>query len=295
MGFISTIKTGLTITKRSLVILRDNPKLLVFPVLSGLSLLVFFVGGVIGLSVFAVLSGVGEQILEGYWWLGTVAIGYFVAAVLTSFFNAGLVHETTQVLQGKQPSIRSGFAAAWRVRRKILVWGLISSVFGVAIEILESSDSRIAWFVSTLLQASWAVLTFFIVPVMLFTDTDVAGMFEESGRTFRDVWGESLTASAGIDLLSLFGFILIIVAMIGLFSLGGPAIFFGIVFLLALSALFALAVIRSGAHAVSKAALYEYAQTETVPGVLDGIDIQGLASGQAEQRPRRSWEESDEA
>ncbi|MXR50072.1 hypothetical protein GRX03_00410 [Halovenus sp. WSH3] len=282
MGFVQTLKTGLLTMRRSFGVLRAHPKLLVFPLLSAVSPVVFFVGGVVGLSVFAVVSGVGEEILNGYWWLGTVAVGYFVAAVLSTFFNAALVHETARVLRGEQPSIRSGFAASWRIKSKIVVWGVISSVFGVVIEILESSDSRIAWFVSTILQASWVVLTFFVVPVMVFTDTGIGGMFEESADTFYDVWGESLTASFGIDLLSALAVVATIVGLVAVAAAGLPAVAFGAVVLLALGLVFALLVVRAAAHAVSKTALYEYAQTGTMPSVLAEIDIQALASGESE-------------
>jgi hypothetical protein len=288
MGFVQTLKTGVLTMRRSFGVLRTHPKLLDFPLLSAISLLVFFVGGVIALSIFAVVSGVGTEIMGGYWWLGTVAVGYFVAAVLSTYFNAALVHETTRALRGEVPSISSGFAASWRIKRKIIVWGVLSSVFGVIIEVLENSDNRVAWFVSSILQASWAVLTFFVVPVMLFTDTGVRKMFEESANTFRDVWGESLTASFGIDLLSVLAVIAVVVGIVVLGAVGLPGIVFGLGLLVGLVAIFGLLVVRSAAHAVSKAALYEYAQTGTMPSVLNDIDIQALAGDGEESTSRTS-------
>jgi hypothetical protein len=159
--------------------------------------------------------------------------------------------------------------------------GVVSSAFGVAVELLETSNNRFAWIVSSSFQASWAVLTFFVVPVLLFTDTGVRGMFEESARTFRDGWGESLTASLWIDLLSVLG-VAAVVAMILLASLLVPAAtgaLFGLVLATGLLLLVALLVVRAAAHAVSKAALYQFATTGTVPGVLEDVDIESLASG----------------
>ena len=252
-----------------------------FPVLSALSLVVFFVGGVLALAAVVVAGGVAEgEVLEGYWWLGTLAVGYFVAAVLSTYFNAGLVNETTRALRGETPSVRSGLAAGWRVRRKVLVWGVVGSAFGVVIELLETSNNRFAWVVSTLLQGSWAVLTFFVVPVMLFTDTGVRGMFEESARTFRDVWGESLTASLGVDLLSALGFLAVVAAVLlaGVALPASAGALFGVVLAVGLLLLVALLVVRAAAHAVGKAALYEYATTGTVPDLLEDVDVGGLAS-----------------
>lgn len=96
MGFSDTMRTGPLVTRRSYALLRRHPKLLVFPVLSALSLVVSFVGCVLVLAAIVVAGGASEAgILEGYWWLGTLAVGYFVAAVLSTYFNAGLVPETT--------------------------------------------------------------------------------------------------------------------------------------------------------------------------------------------------------
>lgn len=285
MGLLDRVRTGLVLVRQSIGLLRDYPSLLVFPVLSALSLLVFFVGGVLAVALFAVFSGVGAGVLEGFWWYATLAVGYFVAAVLTTYFNAALVHEATRAFRGEAPTLRSGLAAAWGVKGKVVVWGLVSSVVGIVVELVENSDRRAAWLVSTLLRASWAVLTFFVVPVLVFSDTGIRGMFEESARTFRDVWGESVTASLGVDLLSALAFLVILAGAV-LVAVFAPASVAGAVvtaaFVVALLLLFALLVVRAATLAVSKAALYEYATTGSLPGVLESVDVTSLGRGEAD-------------
>lgn len=187
------------------------------------------------------------------------------------------------MIRGETPSLKGGLAAGWRVKKEILVWGVVSSVFGILVELLESSDRRFAWVVSTLLQGSWAVLTFFVVPVILFTDAGVGGMFERSAQTFRDVWGESMTASLGIDLLSALAFVATIVAMVVLAALLGSVgggVLLGVIFLAGVLSLFALLVARAAAHAVAKTALYEYATTGSIPDVIGDLHVQAVGRGE---------------
>lgn len=71
-------------------------------------------------------------------------------------------------------------------------------------------------------------ITFYVVPVILFADTGIRGLFEESARPFRGVWGESLTASLGIDLLPALAFVVTLAAIVGIAAVSATGILDGL-------------------------------------------------------------------
>lgn len=289
MGLIRRAKTGMRIISNSLVVTREHPRLVVFSVFYGVSVLTFFIISV--LTFTTVLVGiwvydpvVGEQLIGAadadslIVWVPFWLFFYFGTAVVTTFFNAALVHEATRVFAGDRSSIRRGLRAAWRVRRKILVWGVASSLVNTFLIILdEFQDNRnpVVREAVSLLQAvievSWWVLTFFIVPVMLFRETTVKDMFKTSGRTFVDTWGETASASLGIWLLWLVVSVLVIIlSVVGVFV--SPPPLDAIALVLGILSLTAILLVRATAEGVIKAGLWQYATTGTMPGELTDID-----------------------
>ena len=130
----------------------------------------------------------------------------------------------------------------------------------------------------------WTVLTFFIVPVIVFEDVSARSMFTRSGQTFRDTWGESIGAGFGIAiiqfLIAIIGVVIaIVLALIiaAVFPLAG--IVAGI-FLVA-GALVCTYLIGQMIWAVTKTALYVYAAEEFVPEQFANFDFETL-DGRAE-------------
>nr|WP_284011113.1 DUF6159 family protein [Halomicroarcula sp. YJ-61-S] len=51
---------------------------------------------------------------------------------------------------------------------------------------------------------AWLLLTFFVVPVIIVEDTtDIRLILQQSGATFKQTWGESVTASLSVSLVTL--------------------------------------------------------------------------------------------
>lgn len=112
MKVLDRFKTALTLMKDSLLILRHNPTLMLFPIISGIA-------GIAFLAVFFGLSfGFGGLELGGdsaafVPFLILLGILYLLLTFVSVFFTAALVHQTHAVLQGKSPSLEAGIRGAW--------------------------------------------------------------------------------------------------------------------------------------------------------------------------------------
>lgn len=274
MGVLSRLKIGFGMARRSGRVLRAHPKLLVFPLLGGLA----------GVAFLATLFGslyLTETFLQepGLALYAALFVAYLVETFIASFFAAALVAATRSVFHGEEPSIRAAMAAAWKRKLPLLVWSIIAAVVGVVIRMIEGEDNLVAQVVAGLFAVAWSVMTFFVVPVIVFREPSVTEMFKESASTFKDTWGESIGAMGTIDIVS-FLFALVGVGLgavtyvltsgLGTIQLlatvfvGGSAVLIGLLVGKALSG-------------VAKTALYLYATEDTAPEYFDDMDFGDLA------------------
>lgn len=268
MGFLSRLKTGWGLAMDGLGVLRDDPELAVFPL----------VAGVAGLAYLALLFGVVSVVgtsdgLELYAVLFALYVG---TTFVASFFTAGLVHETREAFEGREPTFRGGIAAAWANVGTILVWALVSATVGVVIRAIENQSGVVGDLLAGLFSVAWSILTYFVVPVIVFEDVGVTAAISRSGETFKDTWGE--TAGAG------FGVGLITVVFVGAAIVVSAALFYGassvgsaigtegaLVVGVVLVVLAYLASVTLGA--IARTALYVYATEGLAPDQFGNVDF----------------------
>jgi hypothetical protein len=257
------------LTKNSLGVVKNNPKLLVFPVLSGFVWLIFLGG--IGRAVLEV----GLSTLENPPVIGALFIGVYLGSVLVfTFFAAGLVHETRDVLaDGSKPSLWTGLTAAWHTKVPVLVWSVIGTAVRVAISALTRRSGA-----ERRKNRNWSRKTFFIVPVMVFERPGVGEMFFESDDSISQMREKKRINFFGLELIGLYfvipsavlGLLVVSVSEItNLPSLLGPS---GIVVI----ALFVAAgfLVSQTVLGIIKTGLYLYATEDTLPAAFESIDFQ---------------------
>lgn len=267
MGLLTRIKTGLALTKDSIVLIRHNPKLMVFPL----------VGGAAGLAFLGIFLGITFGFID-IQESGSVTIYallfvvYLGLTFISSFFAAGLVHQTREAFAGREPSLRAGLTAAWDEKWPILAWSVIAATVGVILNSLESSDSLPAQILGALFSVAWSVLTFFVIPVIVFERVSTVEMFKRSGQTFKETWGETAISLIGVQLVPL---VIVI-----------PAVALGAVLILSELVITGIAVILVGIlfafllaqtlQGVVKTALYFYAAEGTKPAEFANVDFDKL-------------------
>lgn len=260
MGFFGRLRTGLALARGSISVLRDHPHLLWFPALGGLAGLAF-----LG-TLFGSVSLFGE--IEGSPLLyGALFVAYVGETFLAAFFSAGLMHATREAFHGETPSVRDGLAAAWEQKWKLLTWAIIAAIVGVVIRAIEESNETAGRLLAAVFGLAWGVLTYFVVPVVVFEDTSVRGMFSRSGALVKDVWGESLGSEAGVGIVT-FVLVLLGLGVAGIAFLLAPigtAVGLAVAIAVAAVAVLGALLIGETLSGVAKTAVYVYATEDESP------------------------------
>ena len=107
---------------------------------------------------------------------------------------------------------------------------------------------------------AWGVITFLIVPVVMFDDLGPIAGLKRSGQLLRTSWGENLTAQVG------FGLLTIVMAIPGiiLIGLGSSTGIWALMVLGVLAIMFA-AVVAAALNGIFQTALYLYVTTGQTP------------------------------
>ena len=258
----------------SLRVLRRDPELAVFPLVAGLAGLVYLAvlfGGV------SALGGVDS----GPALYAFLFVLYFGSAFIAAFFTAGLVHETRLAFADREPSFRSGLGAAWAHVGTLLAWAAVSATVGLVVRLLESRgrDNVVAGLVAGLFSVAWSILTYFVVPVIVFEDVGITDALSRSGATFTETWGETVGAGFGVGLVTLLflvGGAALAVLLVVLGAASGSVL--GLLGALAVGAVALLAAYLVGVtlSAVARTALYVYATEGRTPREFENVDFSRL-------------------
>lgn len=269
MGIFARLKMGWSLARDSFGVLRDQPELALFPLLSGVAGLVF-VGLLFGGS--AVLG-----LFEGAAGYVVLVLFYLGSAFIAAFFNAGLVYCAREAFAGREPSVRDGIDAAWRQRVPLFAWAVASATVGLLLRAIESQDNIVASILAAIVSVGWSILTYFIVPVIVFEDVGVGEMFRRSGETFKETWGETAGASFGVGIITaLFTLAGLAVAAIVFVALGSVVGAAGFAVGVGLAVVFVLVAFLAAAAlgAIAKTALYVYATEGERPAAFDDVDFE---------------------
>ncbi|NIC00060.1 DUF6159 family protein [Halobacterium sp. R2-5] len=268
MGLRSRLWTGITLARDSVTLLRDHPSLLWFPVFAGAGGVAFFLlafGTGLGLVPLAVLANAPEAAMYA-----ALAIGYFGASFVAVLFTAGLMFATREVMEGREPSVRGGVSAAWEHKGTLFAWAVLSTVVGLVVRALQESDNLATVVVGALLSVSWAVVTYFVVPVVVFEDETIRGVFGRSTDIVRDTWGESLGAEFGLGFVHGVLFLGVVAVAALAFLVSGS---FAVAAAVGLPLVVVAFVVASTLNGIAKVALYEYATTGEPPHYFENVDF----------------------
>lgn len=272
MGVLDRLQTGLVLLKDSFIVIRHNPRLGLFPIISGLAAVFFH------LIFFGVLFGAMRVSPEGGVLL-TLFVLYIVLTFVSTFFTAALVHQTRSVFDGKSVDIRAGLTAAWERKTPIVIWSLIAATIGIIINSMENSDSRIARVFGVIFGLAWTILTFLIVPVIVFEEKSTSEMFRRSGSLFKETWGETPISLLAINMVGSIVVIPFVVLALILIFTGSTALIIGGIGILVFGVL-ATFILTQTLQGVIKTALYVYAVEGKTPEEFRNVDIENLPSEQ---------------
>jgi hypothetical protein len=209
MNFFTRLSNGWNIALNSFKVLSENRQLILFPLLSGISMILVI--GSFATAVFA-LSGwdtdtVRQQSrLTGY--LVTFAY-YLVNYFIIVFFNTALVHCTHLYFNGEEVTVRKGLQFAVSRIGVILSWAAFAATVGTLLRILQESLGSIGKIVTGLIGIVWSIATFFVVPVIAYENVGPLQAFRRSSTLVKEKWGEGLGASFSFGVIQMLGFALL--------------------------------------------------------------------------------------
>ena len=243
-------------------VIRRHKELVVFPVISGIAS-ILLIGAIMAPAVF--LSGLAGGEFDRQWvFYAFLFLFYFVTSFVVIFMNTGLISCAQVILQGGDPSISDGFSVAFQHVGKIAVWALINASVGMVLRTIRERGGIIGSILAGLVSVAWNLITFFVIPVIIFQGYGVMDSIKESASVFKRTWGENVVARFSIGLI----FFLLgcaAVAPIALAVLTGQAAVIIVVAAAVLLYWVALAIISATLTGILSTALYDYATTEQVP------------------------------
>ncbi|MGA2917515.1 DUF6159 family protein [Methanoregula sp.] len=266
-----SIGRSFELVKTSWNILMDDKKLLVFPVLSGIVTIIVILTFVLPLLVSGALMGMSTAGPIAYY--GILFLFYVVSYFVVIFFNTALVSCVNAKLSGKDMSVGEGLSNSAKHLPAILGWAIVSATVGIVLHLLERRSGLLGQIVFSLIGGAWALVTFFVVPVLILEDKGVFASLGESFALIKKTWGESIVGSAGMAIV----FVAIgVIAALGVLVtlLLGNAILFGVALALFLILVVLLAVVYYAMQGIFVTALYTYAKTGSVPSAFNPDLIQ---------------------
>ncbi len=288
--------------RRSVQVILENPKLLVFPIVTGVltSAIALFFLAPVGLVLLAphwvqgsAVRGIADSVgflrfgnganfnfhlqpLGSAILAGMYLLDMFLATMASVAFNSQII----EALGGRPVSIQAGLGVACRRWKAILLWSLVAGVVGLIIRRLEERWAFAGRLVAGLIGLAWSTAAIFAIPILA-RDSSASnpfGVLKRSATTIKRTWGEMLAGYAGMqgtNLLVLWGSILFWILI------GASALLLSNPWLLLAGLPWLLGVILYGyltsiASRVYLCALYLYASEGVVPGGYDAA-MMGMA------------------
>ena len=270
---MGSVSRGFRLAKASWTVVKQDRELLMLPVISfvcSLVVMVVFGAGMWGIG----LPARGESPSPGIYAIGFVM--YVALAFVTIFFNAAVIGTAMKRLEGQDAKISDGLALARQHIGKIFVWAVVTATVGMILRTIQERSGVVGRILLGIVGIAWSVLTYFVVPVLLFEPVGVGDAIKRSTSIFRQRWGEQFIGQATIGLA--FFLISIPVVLVGALLSAAVPILGVPLLILAIGVLTAIAAACSG---VFNAALYRYATTGEASGAFSVEDMNSSF------RPRR--------
>lgn len=262
-GFFGSISNTIELMKSCIRVLKKDKELILFPVLAAIFVILFvwIIFTFVGLDMSA-LTADDNQSEEMP--VIPLLILLFGANFIVVFFNSALVSAALDRLRGGDPNIRSGLSHASKHIHHIFIWSIIVTIMALIFAAIRASARNrgavgqiMTSIFASLLQAGWAMMTFFVVPIIVSENLSPFAAIKRSSGLFKQTWGNQVTANFGFGIFQ-------ILALLASAALGW---FFGLMsanlgmIVGVLCATTSISIIYT-LEGIYKAALYEFAMGE---------------------------------
>jgi hypothetical protein len=259
-------------------VLKEDPALLVFPLLSSIALLVLL--GSFALPVFAMYHSLQPALMEGntthtrrlLFYVAMYGF-YIVNYAVMMFFNSALISVALKRLDGESASVGDGLRMALANLPAILGYALIAATVGMMLRAIEERVGFIGRIVVAIVGAGWTLATAMTLPVLVEEGIGPIEAISRSLDLLKRNWGENLVGNGGISLgVAVVAIPIICVAFLlvsAAASTRAPGtIALAMTFMIL--AMIALGLVSTTLHAIYTAALYRFATGSKENAGIDG-------------------------
>jgi len=216
MKLFDRLSNGWTIGKTSLRTIKENPSLMLFPIISGFSLILVtlsFCGGgymLFGEDILAAIdSGSGDETTLSAFTYFLAFLFYLTNYFVIVFFNVGLVHCAKMILEGREASVGDGISFALTRLSSILAWAALAATVGLILKTIQERSGALGGIITSFIGVVWGIATYFVVPVIAYEDVNPIEAVKRSGQLIKDKWGESIGANFSFGLFAICGLFLV--------------------------------------------------------------------------------------
>jgi hypothetical protein len=211
MSLFNRLSKGWQISMNSFKVLKENRQLIVFPILSGLSLIML-----LSSFIVLILAGAGWDVdsiskpnTTGSYAL--IFLYYIINYFIVVYFNTALIHCTSLYFKGEEVTVRKGLDFSNSRIGAIFSWALFAGTVGALLNIIQENLGSAGKIITGLIGVVWSIATFFVVPVIAYEKLGPVDAFKRSVQIMKEKWGESLASSFSFGLVQLVGIIIIAV------------------------------------------------------------------------------------
>ena len=257
-GFFGNISNTIHLMKSCVKVLKKDKELVLFPILTALFVIILL-GVIFSMGGISLSENQDEQAS-----IIPLAILIFGANFIVVFFNSALISAALERLRGGDPNISSGLSHAFKHIHHIFLWSIIVTIMALIFAAIRSSGRNrgmmgqiMTEIFASFLQAGWAMMTFFVVPIIVSENLGPISAIKRSSGLFRQTWGNQVAANFGFGIFQI----------LALLASGALGWFFGLVsptlgmIVGVLCASISVSIIYT-LEGIYKAALYEFAMGE---------------------------------
>ena len=294
-GFFERINSGLAMVRTSATVLNRHPRLMILPVISAVAL----AGAVMTiLLAVAAYNGLFQHLGKplppfSFDWnahslpkingatpsipvlIGLGLLGWVLTSI-SLYFNAALTFCVLRCFAGQPPSIRDGLTASFARLPQIVGWAFVATLIGGLLrDFWDRADSDDLGVVNGLLVGlliglfglTWAVATYFVLPVLVVEGTGPVATIKQSAAVLRKTWGETVVGNGGFGLLHGLISLPAVLLLVGGVLAVAREISVGALALVGLAAVYLtiVAVVFGTLGVIFRTGLYVYATTGHAP------------------------------
>lgn len=201
----------------SLKVLNANKELIIFPILSGISMIL-----IIGSFAAAFFAHAGWDIesiksikTENRGMLYLIMFGFYIVNYfIVVFFNMALMHCARLYFDGEEVSVSKGLQFSASRIGAIFSWAVFAATVGMILKMIQDKAGWLGKIITGIIGIVWSIATFFVIPIIAYEKLSPMEAVKRSAQMMKEKWGESIGANFSIGIVSFLG--ILIVAVVGM-------------------------------------------------------------------------------